>query len=816
MKFPRFVVFSLLIGLVPVSMHGAGTDADRGLPENLGGGLRKLVAWHQAQSPALSPAVRRALLEKTFPQSTVAWQLNADTAGAVVDVTLDGTATSEAVAAKLTTLGAQVLARYDARHGAGDILSIRLPFDSAAGAARLPGVYAVSLVRRPHRHVGKATTQGVTALDVTAAVSAAYDGTGITVGVLSDSFDTSTTDAQGDALADHAAQDILSGDLPGPGNPLGHLTPVTVLADGAPTDTDEGRAMLQIVHDLAPGAALVFAADGGTPETLASNILALRTNTAAPCDIIVDDLAFAEEPFFSDGPAAQAADDAVHSTDLAGHPVLFYSAAGDQGASGSYDGTFNPVADATARTGTVAGNLKLDQVPGDLTGSGFHNFSTVSGQVSLSQRVTVEGDNVELDFQWDDPWLPGLISTDYSLLVFDAEGNYLADLSGVDDGIKLARAIQIVDLPLGASRANAIYQLAIARRATGLQQATHLRYLVTTQGALRVAGFTNSQVPSIYGHAAANGADAVAAYAYNALQFPEGTSSLGPVTIYFDNLGNRLSTPDVRDQPTMAAVDGVDTTFFPTDLAADTDGDGLPNFFGTSAAAPHAAGVAALLLQAAGGPGSLSDTAMRTLLQSTAAAHDLDPAHSAATLVDTKNLYTVTLTAAGDSGENTAFDKAFFKLTFTGTPTSQLHKVVIDLAKSGEEFDPTKASGFPFKISKADGTVKPDQVTATTSGGDAEGNHPTKLTLVFTTYAMRSGDTLAFGIDRDLATTHAGGNSADLLAKTKIKARVLDKGAAISLAGALANKVGTGYSPAVGYGLIDAAAALKLLRSESF
>ena len=155
----------------------------------------------------------------------------------------------------------------------------------------------------------------------------------------------------------------LPATCPAPGNPLGHLMPVTVLADGASTDTDEGRAMLQIVHDLAPGARLAFTTDGGTPETLAASIRQLRTNTAAPCDIIVDDLAFAEEPFFSDGPAAQAADEAVHSDDLAGRHVLFYSAAGDQGASGSYDATFAPVPDATARAGTVAGNLKLAQVP---------------------------------------------------------------------------------------------------------------------------------------------------------------------------------------------------------------------------------------------------------------------------------------------------------------------------------------------------------------------------------------------------------------------------------------------------------------------
>jgi hypothetical protein len=145
------------------------------------------------------------------------------------------------------------------------------------------------------------------------------DGAGIKVGVMSDSFNTGTPVTK-------AADDIATADLPGPGNPCGRTTPVQVLDDSAtqappngPT-ADEGRAMTQIVHDLAPGADLAFATAFTGQVAFAANIKALAN---AGADVIADDIIYFAEPYYQDGIVANAVNDVTTNQGVAYFSMAF-------------------------------------------------------------------------------------------------------------------------------------------------------------------------------------------------------------------------------------------------------------------------------------------------------------------------------------------------------------------------------------------------------------------------------------------------------------------------------------------------------------
>ena len=118
-----------------------------------------------------------------------------------------------------------------------------------------------------------------------------FTGTGLTVGVLSDSYN----------CLNGAADDIASGDLPAAAD-------INVLMEetGCNSGTDEGRAMMQIIRDIVPDARQAFHTAFGGAAVFAQGILDLA---AAGCDVIVDDIRNSGQPHFQDGIIAQAANE---------------------------------------------------------------------------------------------------------------------------------------------------------------------------------------------------------------------------------------------------------------------------------------------------------------------------------------------------------------------------------------------------------------------------------------------------------------------------------------------------------------------------
>jgi len=731
---------------------------------------------------------------------------------------LNGKVPLATVRSQLTALGANVIAETSTyQHGA---LSAFVGANQIADAARLQGVLSVSLSHRPRKNAGATTSGGVFLLHTDDLNAQGLHGLGQTVGVLSDSYDTAVNDLSGNPLTIHAAEDIASGDLPGPGNP-NNSNPVVVIEDfNDPDAADEGRAMLQIVHDVAPQAKLAFATAFISKVSFADNIRRLRTD--ANCNVIVDDIVYTEEPMFSDGIIAQAVDDVTNSSVLAGPKVAYFSSAANyQG--GGYVADFNPVPDVTARAGLPNQNLKLNEVPMSLTTGGFHNFNPdPAGPVDISQTFLFTADtSVEFSFQWNDPFdqtpmppdRPG-VTTDYNILVFDADGNYLDSVSGTADNFATQEAVEDIVVE-NTNSVDTKFQIAITRVGTTptIPVAQKIRYLAIDDfGGIGAEEYYQPKAPSSHGHNSAVGAIGVAAYIYDDdptdpvappfTPFVEEFSSNGPATIYFDSTGLRLNMPVIRMKPEIAGPDGGNTTFFGDD---DYEGDGFPNFFGTSAAAPHAAGVAALLLQKAGGPETLTTDQLRNILESTVTMqHDLDPFFSQAvsrplTKSRRKRQFAggvITLSGCGNSSNASARDPNFFTLSFESAKRKESVKsVTINLTDAFLKFDTTVATGFPFTLGKLVG-IDQSQISVS---APPEQETLSSITLTFAPGAFKSGVSINFGIDRD-NIGDGGGNTGDYMEFGNFTAGTTRN----ALKGVFVNDYGFGFSPLDGFGLIDA------------
>ena len=475
---------------------------------------------------------------------------------------------------------------------------------------------------------GSVISEGVKQLHVSEARDDfGVNGAGVTVGILSDSFDTATEAADGGgAVATHAAEDIESGDLPGTANPCsGQKTPVDVLGDYAPISagaeepkpTDEGRAMAQIVHDVAPDAALDFATAFPTEANFAENVKKLAT---AGARVIADDVSYLDEPFFQDGPAAEAVNEAAASG------VDYFSAAGNNNlidSRGREIGSWEAPEFRDAKSCPAA--LEANH---ELGAEHCMNFNPEPGgtpDTTFGIEVA-RGATLSVDLQWAEPWYG--VKSDIDTYLLNSEGKLIEGklIGSNEDNLVTEKPFEFFQWE-NKTGSDQEVQLVINRcSSTCNPQASavatpRLKFsLLENGGGVLETEYPTSSGgdtvgPTLFGHSGAAGAISVAAVPYDNSEEPEGYSSRGPVTHYFGPVNGtvpaaELASAQTISKPDIAASDCVATTFFAVQE------EGVWRFCGTSAAAPHGAGVAALMLQA--NP-MLTPTQVRAAMASSAA-----------------------------------------------------------------------------------------------------------------------------------------------------------------------------------------------------
>lgn len=483
----------------------------------------------------------------------------------------------------------------------GAVVSGRLPISSIDTAAELSSLRGM-MPSYAMTQVGSVGSEADTAHRAfVPRQEFGVDGDGEKICALSDSYNRNA------GASTSAQDDIESGDLPGEGNPEGRTTPVDVL-DDSESESDEGRAMLQLIHDIAPGAELGFHTAFGGLGVFAQGI---RDLANAGCTVIVDDVIFLVEPFFQDGPISLAVNDVVNNNDVA-----YFSSAGNSGQN-SYEDEFRSVP-------TEDGVIN--------SGSEPHDFDP-GPAVDTRQEITIsEGGSFQVfSLQWTDPSALSDASsqgpdTDIDVALVTKEDSVVAESSN-DNVDNVPTPFETIEFENDGSIdsdedgvADSTFSLVI-EKAEG-PDPDQVKYIYDGQD-FQVEEF-DTLGPTVFGHAMAEGASAVAAAPFfNTAAFNENVesavlesfSSKGGIPILFDENGNELADPEDRQKPDLTGTDGVDNTFFGFDIDIE-DPDPHPNFFGTSAAAPNVAAIAGLIRQS--DPG-LAPEEVYELLESTAA-----------------------------------------------------------------------------------------------------------------------------------------------------------------------------------------------------
>ena len=347
------------------------------------------------------------------------------------------------------------------------------------------------------------------------------DGYGVKVGVISDGVDSLPLIQQ-------------MGELP---------SDVTVLSNQ--NDGDEGTMMLQIIHDIAPGAQLYFHDSGTSPKDFN---LAIDALLAAGCQIICDDISFTNDPVYEDGVSAAHIQKLIHGN----RPFIEVSAAGNY----------------------ALQHYRAQYYKGE---DNYHDFSLGKSNLTDIYLDIPYLQKITAILKWDEK--ADTSKDDYDLfLVRASDGEILKSSQIRQNGTGMPfEYLRWINMGQNTERVAVRIQNHEGKAA---QRDLDLLLVVPTD--VTILPYNLITDHSVFGHTGAPGVISVAAVSADNTNTIEPYSSAGTVDILFPK-------KDKRKKPDITGPDNVEVI---------GSSGKVVSFSGTSAAAPHIAGVLALLWSA--------------------------------------------------------------------------------------------------------------------------------------------------------------------------------------------------------------------------